>query len=612
MTENIQTFTGIKMSNDFRLLDRIQKETNIDKLKSLFIQTIHSYEAQLVGIQESNESQIESLQLQLSDSNASVNALNLQIKKLKELQENELDKAYENEKLLQEALKEAKSQTTSMMSSLQDSDNEGMKLLQETNNKLSAENAILQNQVKTLESRNKALHIAISNYSQQLEDIKATKEELLHDISKFYSTTKKSIRASKALAYNALDLYTNSQNKIKLLYNGLAECKQAVQELRVQFPPRPDFNLRTYKLATEKIVAKYISESQEQMFDEYRSYERKFKGQMRSKIIEERNTLSSLKALCLSTSSAFRLFVQSFNKNLSILRETTMAAINSIDTRIEQNRQKEAKKTKQAQRELKQAQTQILLLEKQLENLREKRRKDKLKEKSSTRSSSRISISSQPAMTPATLVSVGTLAHILTPHLDTMRERTKRASKEAEISVLSNEVRRKDDKINTLESQIAGLRRIIKRTEENADEESGKIKQQIVELEEQLRNERASTQKKTNSITKLQKNLDEMQKVAQMVEPLSTTILKVFKSCSDKLEPLLSEQAISPDLTELDELSKQFFNVPIHKICAPQFSRAYLKKQEHRFNTALQNRDVDEMVSILDGMFDELAKKSSQ
>ncbi|EAY15127.1 hypothetical protein TVAG_392440 [Trichomonas vaginalis G3] len=608
------------LSEDFRLIDKIQKETNIERLKNLFIQAIHSYEAQLVGLQESNESQIEVLQMQLSDSNASVNALNLQIKKLKEMQESELEKAHENEKLLQDALKEARSQTSTMfeksqLSSVQEFDSEATKSMQEKIESLNTENVILKNQVNTLQMRNKALLVAVGTFKQQLENIKASKDDLIQVISKFYSTTKKSIRASKEISYHTLELLRDSKIRSQELYNGLYHCKEMIQSLRAEIPPRPEFNLRAYKMSTERIIANYIAENQSQFLDQIKTTQKKYKSNLKMKITEQKNSLSSLKALCLSTSSAFRLFVQGFQRNFQILRETTMHSINTVDLRVEFNKQRENKKTKQVQRDLKQAQTQIALLTKQIEINREKRRNEKLKQKENnfySRSSSRMSVSSQPAQTSATLVSVGTLAHILTPHLDTMRERTKRASKEAEISVLTADIRRKEERINTLESQISGLRRIIKHTEENADEESGKTKQQIFELEEQLRNEKSQTQKKSASIQKLQKSLDDSQKQAKMVEPLTTTISRIFKSCSEKLEPLLSEQAISPELTELDELSKQFFNVPIHKICAPQFSRAYLKKQEHRFNTALQNRDVEEMVVIMDGMFEEFAKNKSQ
>ena len=601
--------------SDFRLLERIQKETNIEKLRSMFIETVHNYESQMVGLNNTNESQIDILQQQLSDSNASISALNLQIKKLKEIHESELDASRQKEIELEKQLQDAKNETNALQekinqSAINESENnsESEKKIQE----LMTENTIIKAKISALQTHSKGMRIGIENLKSRLLEIKESNVSLQKTIALFYKTTKKSNKVLKQVSMQALEALFLSSDKVNLLMDGLQNIREQVSELKQQMPPVPSFDTRSFKLSTEKKVAAYIEENQKEIIKAAKTRQRRFQAAMGVNLVEAKNQLTTLRATFYSTSSCFRLFLQGFKTNFAIMRKACMHSINTCNMRVEDAKAKEKKNTKNVTHQLKMAQTEIGLLQKERQVAREKRQKAKAQRQKrslsvASRASSRLSSTLQEQSKPKeTLVSVGTLVHISTPHFDTMKERSKRASKEAEVTVLEAEVKRKQDRITTLESQIAGLRRIVKRAGDTCEEENGKNRQLISELEEQLREEKKANVKKTQQITKMQKSLDDSQKIASKVEPLTLALNRIFRCCADRLAPLLAEQAISPDLSELDELSKQFFNVPIHKICAPQFSRAYLKKQEHRFTTAMQNGvEVDEMVKIFDAMMEE-------
>jgi hypothetical protein len=74
---------------------------------------------------------------------------------------------------------------------------------------------------------------------------------------------------------------------------------------------------------------------------------------------------------------------------------------------------------------------------------------------------------------------------------------------------------------------------------------------------------------------------------------------------------VIAEQSIPEELTELDELAQELFNVPIHKICNPMFSRGFLKKQERRLAGAIADSiEVDEIGKIFDTLINELQRRS--
>ena len=600
--------------SDFRLLERIQKETNIEKLRNMCIEIVHNYEAQLVVLNNTNESQIDILQQQLSDSNASISALNLQIRKMKEIHESELDASREKEIEMKKQLDEIKNEKSILQEKLQQSSLNDAENVSETDKKiqdLMTENTILKAKNQALETNNKGLRIGIENLKSQLDEVKESNVNLQKTIGVFYKTTKKSNRVLKRTSMQALEALLLSNEKVITLTDGLHDLKQQVTQLRQEMPPVPSFDTRAFKVSTERKVARYIEENQKEIIKGAKLRQKRFQAAIGVNLVQAKNQLTTIKAHLLSTGSCFRLFMQGFKTNFAITKKACMHSIHTCNSRVEDAKAKERKNTKQARHELKLAQTEIGLLQKERQVAREKRLKAKAqsppkRSASTSKASSRMSSLQDQTKPKETLVSVGTLVHLSTPHFDTMKERSKRASKEAEVTVLEAEVKRKQDRITTLESQIAGLRRIVKRAGDTCEEENGKNRQLISELEEQLREEKKNNMKKSQQITKMQKSLDDSQKIANRVEPLTQALNRIFKSCADRLAPLLAEQAISPDLSELDELSKQFFNVPIHKICAPQFSRAYLKKQEHRFSTAMQNGvEVDEMVRIFDSMMEE-------
>ena len=64
-------------------------------------------------------------------------------------------------------------------------------------------------------------------------------------------------------------------------------------------------------------------------------------------------------------------------------------------------------------------------------------------------------------------------------------------------------------------------------------------------------------------------------------------------------------------MIELDELSQEYFNVPIRAICGPTYSRGFLKKQERKLNSAIANSiEVEEITKVFDSMINEIQKLS--
>ena len=154
---------------------------------------------------------------------------------------------------------------------------------------------------------------------------------------------------------------------------------------------------------------------------------------------------------------------------------------------------------------------------------------------------------------------------------------------------------------------------MLKRQEEISGEQSGKSRQTIEDLETQILEQKRAIKRKGNTAIKLQQENEDLMHTASKVIPLKQTICRIFDLCSQRLEPLLAEQSISSELSELDDLSKEFFNCPIHKIANPQFSRGFLRKQERKLQAAMSNAiESDEILNVFDAIISELQKSHKE
>lgn len=619
--------------SDFRILERIQKEDDIEKVKSLFTKTVHNYEVELTKIHESNQVQIGLLTQQLSDSNASANALKLQIHKLKEMQEKELDQIRVNETELQSLIKKMNEENKFLKLKLQEFESSSSASLIESNSK--------DNQITLLQKQNQRMQIhyknvldQLSSFRTYLDQLRNEKFEIENEISNFKAQTVEYVDRLKAVSKKAVSSSTRAIEKRDKLVRGLGLIKKQIHEIK-RFKCRSiDFDFNAFKQGCQHRIDSILRVKKKLQGEELNMTYMKKVNDLAIKLDDQKSLITTCKAVAIGTGSAFRLYQNSFRSDLRFVRDMCLKSIIQCDNRVRQARLKERKKVKEVGLELSVAKNEISLLQRSNQIKREKLKETKTQLKARAQTQRAISMKKNTKSTlyktqvsmisgeaspissrfsSISRVSVGTLAHLTTPNIDHIRERSRRISKEAEISSLEAELKRKNERITHLEGQIGGLRKIIRRTGEVAEEDSGKARQTITDLEAELRDEKKQSQKRLTQITKLQKDYETLQVQACKVEPLFSAFTKVFKMAAEKISPLIQEESIQEDLSELDAITKEFFNVPLHKICAPTYSRNYLKKQEHRFNLALQNNiEVEEIVRVFDSLLEELKKLSSQ
>jgi hypothetical protein len=202
--------------------------------------------------------------------------------------------------------------------------------------------------------------------------------------------------------------------------------------------------------------------------------------------------------------------------------------------------------------------------------------------------------------------SIGTQSGLINMAL--IRDRTIRHSKEAELTVAQAELQRLTERNAKLLEQVGSLHRMVKRAGETLIEESGKSRQEIGDLQRQVTEKDGILKKKGLAYTKLRRENEELSRAAARIEPLKRCILLVFKDLRDRMEPLIAIKAVPKDISELNDLSQELFNVPITKICQP-ITSGLLRRQEMKLNRAIGDEiGVSDVTGVFGVLFDELQR----
>ena len=611
------------MEKDFLIIEKIKKEINIDKLKSLFIHILNQHESELVEIQENNQNQISIIQQQLSDSLAMNNSFRIQIEKIKEIHENESDLFRNNEKILIERSKTAESEKKifeSQYENLKIEFNEYKEKVGETIlNQISSikkEKIQLEEENLKLKAKNKYIISQIIIMKDQIQIFKNISQNQKKTISNFVNNSKKMNQILKKITEKSCNLSLTNNNKLKILFNGLLILKNKIHCLNIKKINLPLNNFNNLRQKAKKHFLLSIKNILNIQTNNKNNIFNNFQENIIELLKEIKTKTFSFKTIIIGLNSSFRLFIQHFKTIFEILKKASFKSISIGAINVENIKSKLNKKLKEKQTELTQTKNEISILQKEQEITRDKLSKIsispeksiKKKKKSNLLISSILDIQKNQD----NKVNIGTLAHISTPYIDQMKERSKRISKEAELSHIQGELNRKNEKIIQLESQISGLRKIVKRNGSSIEEEGGKYRQIIIDLEEEIRKEKINFKNKNNSYLKLKKEYEIMFIQAQKVEPLLLTLTKIFKLLSEKVYPLIIKKNIPEELTELNDLSQEFFKVPITKIYSNTLNKNFIKKQEQKFINALQNNiNVEEIINSIIPLVEELNIKSN-
>ncbi|OHS94921.1 hypothetical protein TRFO_38919 [Tritrichomonas foetus] len=628
------------MFNEYFILDKIKKETDIEALKNLFIKTVNEYETQLTDNHEANSIQTDLLNQRLSESNACIDSLKEKIKKMKELHDADIDLLRENEKQLQSLLKSTQRE------------NSELRLLVENKEEVN-ENPTNKNEFISIQEKNAKLVEQLARCKEDYADLYDSFQFVRESLAKmsksnrklraivvsFIESTNKSLGLAHHASSRACQYAADSELKVKSMISGLASIKAQLQDLKVMAPEFPKLNMKALKIRLNRKFNQVLSTEILRQKADYSVKERKMTTETLLSAEHALKIVMAMKFLSVGTSSSFSMFHKYFVKNLQELKRVCAHFVSTFQIYLDTQQLKFQKKIKEKEQEIRTLKTENELLKKTNENTKLKLKlfKDSMSEaqtikrratarasrkltssslatKSTTKTTESNTLESISEINPTKnieLVNVETQSGLINMAL--IRDRTIRHSKEAELSVVQAELGRTKEQNQKLIEQIAGLRKMLKRAGESASEETGKTRQTIGDLETQLREEKRIVQRKTAQYLKLQKDNEDLALVASKVEPLKRVIAMLFKNFSDRLTPLLAEQSISNELIELDELAQEIFNVPIHKICGPTYSRGFLKKQERKLNGAIANSiEVEEITKVFDSMINELQKLSQE
>jgi hypothetical protein len=318
--------------------------------------------------------------------------------------------------------------------------------------------------------------------------------------------------------------------------------------------------------------------------------------------------VTGLRLLSVGASLAFTIFTRAWEQTFAELRRVCSQFQSVHAVALDDQKQKCARKVLAKDQEIRRLNSEIQVLKKSRAEARQKIRALSAASPKKKRIVKLVSPAFE-ALPPVETVSIGTQSGLI--NMTLIRDRTIRHSKEAELSVLQAELERSKAQNAKMLEQIGGLHKMVRRAGESATEESSKVRQTIDDLEMQLREEKRNHQRSNAKCLKLQRDSEELAHAASKVDPLKKCLVSLFKRLQQRLEPLIAEQAIPDDLTELDELAQEIFQVPIHKICNQTFSRAFLKKQERKLGNALsEGIEINEIEGVFDAVFDELQKRS--
>jgi hypothetical protein len=553
------------------------------------------------------------LHQQLSDSNAAVSALKNQIKEMKEMNEAELDVLRANESRLQSLLKSSQIERQNPEVSKRESPaQKGM-----TGDFLSLQdkNAALVEELARCREDNAELLERLVEVRGKIGRIGKDNRHLRKVIVNFVEATRKSMQLAKQATDQSWELASGCSERWQVVRVGLAGLKNQIQQIKtyhqhIQLTP----NFRIFRARLARKFAEVLAKSQRKAQAAFVLRERKAADKT-ALIADRLNEITTgLSLMAVSTSSSFALFVRFWEKTLGELKSACAHFTMCHGARFDEQRQKLQKKVKARDQEIRRLTDEIASVRAARDLAREKVRILSIASPPTKRRPrpAKPSVSTTDGLSQIKTVDrvdAATQSGLI--NMTLIRDRTIRHSKEAELSVIQGELDRTKEQNKKLLEQMGGLRRIVRRAGESATDESGKVRQTIEDLETQLREDKRLLQRKSSVCLKLQRDNEELAHAASKVEPLKKCLVNLFKTFEERLEPLIAEQAIPEDLSELDELAQELFQVPIHKICNPVVSKGFLKKQERRLFAALtEGIEVQEIESVFEAVIDELQKRA--
>ena len=607
------------MDSDFHVIEQVQRERDIEKLRSLFIKTLSDHESQMVEMNEAHSVQVDLLQQQLSDSNAAVHALKDKVRKIKEMNETDLDLVRVNERRLEGLLKTTLEQNADLRDKLQQGPTTPATKVTQDVLILQEKNAELVEQLAQSRQLNSELMESLVSIRKAVAQLQKENRQVRQQTVDFIESTNQSLGIAKKTADQSLGLACHYKGQLDKVVVGLGALKTQVQNLKKMAPAIMPINFRLYKVKLQRKVQEVLT-GQINMHKENFDMREQEKNENTLGIAGRAMDLTTtMKLMVVGVGAAFTIFKRDWEKQLAEIRKACSHFTGVFQIKLDAQKQKMNKKLRGKDIEIRKLNEEIQLLKTSSSIAREKIKalsSPKKKQRSQMRSTTKTITMMKTSTSDPTSeikeperVSVGTQSGLINMKL--IRDRTIRHSKEAELSVVQGELQRAKEKNQKLIEQIAGLRKMVKRAGESAGEESGRARQAIGDLETQLREEKRSVQRKTMQYQRLQRDNEQLALAAAKVEPLKKCLVLLFKSCNDRLEPLIAEQAIPSDLSELDELSQEIFKVPITKICKPVFSRGFMKKQERKLVNAISDSiEVDEVTKVFDSIMDELQRRS--
>lgn len=619
------------MASDFEIIERVRRETDIDSLRALFLKNINENESRMVELSETHSVEVESLEQQLSDSNAAIGALKEQVRRIRDMSDSDVDSVKGNARRLEGLVRELREENTALRSGV---------VIGKTGycqSDLEAANASLERRLSRCEEDKDDLVQCLVGVKKYVSDLGKENRRLRQVTVAFIEEMNQSLGFAKRANDQALSVATDSRLRLQRVVSGLRIVKRKVGELRsidISLSPIP---FRSYKLRMMKaITSAFIMRNRDvacRSSDSHQCDENmSVNGSSDDEGVTDHDIMffaghaieavTGVKLAVIKTGSTFSLFRRSWEQQFGQLRAACRHFCSVYQTKFDGQKQKFTKRVKTRDLEIRKLNEEIGLMKTSRDLAREKIKAlssiSPSTRKKSSKSHARSSVNQRTSVTSTEMVSglsdpshasVGTQSGLI--NMSLIRDRTIRHSKEAQLSVVQAELDRSREKNQKFLEQIGGLRRMVRRAGESANEENGRVRQTMCDLETQLREEKRSVQRRNLQFQRLQRDNEELAHAAAKVDPLKKCLILLFKNCHDRLEPLIAEQSIPEDLSELDELSQEIFNVPIHKICRPAFSRGFLKRQERKLVNAIHDSiEVEEIGKVFDTIIDEMQKRT--
>jgi len=260
------------MNQDFRILDTVGKETNIERLKSIFVKFIHQNESKLVEITNAHDNEVTLLNQQISDSNAMINSLRIQIERQKNMFETEIDSIRKNEIFTHDANTKLESENSILKKNIEQTKiefNEFRKkseesvgsYLKELNNK----NNDLSNTVLKLQAKNQILSSGLIQLKRSVTQLTKSIDQQKKGVSSIISFYKKLVQLSKNISSKACETSISLLKKNRLIHNGLKKIRKQVSSIRPITIDQKSFDIKWLRTIIETRIKQYYNS----VHDEY-------------------------------------------------------------------------------------------------------------------------------------------------------------------------------------------------------------------------------------------------------------------------------------------------------------------------------------------------------